>query len=654
MDLLHSNCNESTLGSIGRGDLVTHIREITLAAQKSLKEGKHLGFIRNETFDVQENETRVTHLRRNLQELLYRAVELRVNSEELDRKFNFCNSYLRNLPTLVKTEFHQKRLCNFLSNNGPLEDERISFTTVADGATEQTDQKVSKYQECYIYCLEKLRSFNWRSRDENVCKMEYVCEVEDANGDVFYVRQKNVKEESMQVLNRFQAFSWETVCKIEDVVDRYLVNFESDKDAWYNMTQSGRTIDEVIRNLKRFKKDRRFPALSICHAARSFLNGILFFFRNGLEFFTYNQVEEIEDAFFRSGIREFGCSSLFVEEYFDTALLKFSDPMQIPTPCFQSILDFQNLRSATSRVIYGLLGRTFVPLRTHDTWQIVPFIKGVASSGKSTIGNVLGKCFHSNDVGVVSSNIEEKFGLEPIADKQLWMCYEVTKKFGIDRSEFQSMVSGEGMSIKRKNKVAETKPWNCAGWMFGNEFMVFNDSSGSIARRIVVIIFGEAAVTGKADTDLERKILQELPALIVKFYLCYVQMLDAYGKATFWEMCPKYFLKTRRYLEGVTNPAKAFLRSNTFTRGFTKYMLVSEFQQLFKKEYNLNIDKEELKSACLSEQKYVKYVRRKKLMNKLTGKEEMNSWLMGIEVAYDVGYKKNYSDDDIDDESDGG
>ena len=57
---------------------------------------------------------------------------------------------------------------------------------------------------------------------------------------------------------------------------------------------------------------------------------------------------------------------------------------------------------------------------------MIPYLKGVASSGKSTI--VMRVCrglYEPADVGVMSNNIERKFGLSALADKLLFVGPEI-------------------------------------------------------------------------------------------------------------------------------------------------------------------------------------------------------------------------------------
>ena len=95
-------------------------------------------------------------------------------------------------------------------------------------------------------------------------------------------------------------------------------------------------------------------------------------------------------------------------KYFDKNFQHFEhveDWWDIPTPVFQSIMDYQKFDKEVSKWLYVMGGRcacfTSHRLRLRrltlskrrccfdvgdiDGWQVIPFLKGIAQSGKSTI-----------------------------------------------------------------------------------------------------------------------------------------------------------------------------------------------------------------------------------------------------------------------------
>ena len=152
--------------------------------------------------------------------------------------------------------------------------------------------------------------------------------------------------------------------------------------------------------------------------------------------------------------------------------------------------------------------------------------RSVAQSGKSTIGNVVKSFFKCEDVAVLSSNIEKKFGLQAIIGRLVFICFEVTKNWGLSRDDFQSLISGEDMSIAFKNMEARTIKWSIPGLLLGNELGPWVDAAGSLVRRLMVLHFKNRVT--KMDPDLDVKLDKELPRLMYKCYWAYKQIVKKY------------------------------------------------------------------------------------------------------------------------------
>ena len=59
----------------------------------------------------------------------------------------------------------------------------------------------------------------------------------------------------------------------------------------------------------------------------------------------------------------------------------------------------------------------------------------------------------------LSNNIEKKFGLSAIKDSFMFIAPEVKGDLALEQAEFQSIVSGEDVSIAVKNKTAVSIEW---------------------------------------------------------------------------------------------------------------------------------------------------------------------------------------------------
>ena len=78
----------------------------------------------------------------------------------------------------------------------------------------------------------------------------------------------------------------------------------------------------------------------------------------------------------------------------------------------------------------------------------------------------------------------------------------------INQSDFQSMASGEGVSIARKNKQAiSDQSWTVPLVMAGNPIPDYKDNSGSISRRLAMFLFTTLVQEKNAvQTIMEQKI----------------------------------------------------------------------------------------------------------------------------------------------------
>jgi hypothetical protein len=237
------------------------------------------------------------------------------------------------------------------------------------------------------------------------------------------------------------------------------------------------------------------------------------------------------------------------------------------------------------RWIYIFLGRLLHDLNQHDSWQIMPFLKGKAGTGKSAIGLVAKNFFEPEQVGILSSNIETKFGLGALADAFVILCLEVKKNFQLNQAEFQSIVSGEVIQLAVKNKEAFAKKWTAPGLLCGNEWASYQDAQGSIARRLAIINFVFPISEKDSNPNLLDLILnQELGALLIKCNIGYREQADIKRGQDIWKILPPYFKHQRRLLQIETDPLWSTIWDhNLFEHIPTGYVSYSDFQ----KEYAL-------------------------------------------------------------------
>ena len=343
--------------------------------------------------------------------------------------------------------------------------------------------------------------------------------------------------------------SWRKVLSIQDFVYQSAhkeINFEQ----WCNMTACSGGASAAAEHLLNCR-DYQLPDLV--------KDRHLFAFRNG----AYDAARDVffpHDATDKNQMVGDAACKFFDLDFPGGDHSPDEDPMSIPTPHIDSILLHQKLEPDVMRWLFVFLGRLMYAVGERDDWQVMPFFKGQAGTGKSTILMKIAAAFYeAEDVGVMSNNIERKFGIYAFADKLLFVAPEIKGDLQIEQAEFQSMVSGEMVQLNIKCKKAETKEWRVPGVLAGNEVPNWTDNAGSIARRLVVFDFCQRV--NDADIELGKKLSRELPAIMLKCNRAYRRAVADFGKRSIWSALPSYFHDTKKDLVENVNSLEAFLSS---------------------------------------------------------------------------------------------
>lgn len=192
--------------------------------------------------------------------------------------------------------------------------------------------------------------------------------------------------------------------------------------------------------------------------------------------------------------------------------------------------------------------------------------------------------FDPTDVGILSNNIERKFGISAFYDKYLVVAPEVRNDLCIEQAEFQSIVSGEDVQVNVKHKKAFSVEWSVPGALAGNEVPSWADSAGSIQRRIVLFEFKKPVRHG--DTKLGDKLNAELHAIIQKCNKAYLEKVKRHGHENVWSVLPKYFVSTRDALAQATNSIEGFLSTPDVRVGEDQWCPMDDFKSALK-EYEI-------------------------------------------------------------------
>lgn len=349
--------------------------------------------------------------------------------------------------------------------------------------------------------------------------------------------------------NSYPTHAWEPVYEVSDFLYR-AVDKNIHGDIWQKLTATESVRRSVENYLQNQINDREFPRLEP--------NRHLFSFRDGI----YNAANCSFYPYRDHPLPSDQVSCKYFDLMFDPqALSGIDDWYHIPTPQFQQILDTQELEEDVCRILYALMGRCLFNAREKDSWEVLLFIKGVAGSGKSTLAKVMMAFFHPDDVGILPSNIEEKFGLQELHDKKLVVCLEVKRKFYLNQGDLQSMISAELLSIACKNKSARKVLWTGSLFFCGNEVPeTWLDASGSMVRRVVVVEFNKRVKF--VDTTLDKKLQLEMGYLLHKIARAYQWLCEKVGTSKLWDKLPAYFQGTSKNLSSMINPCEEFLNTS--------------------------------------------------------------------------------------------
>jgi hypothetical protein len=266
----------------------------------------------------------------------------------------------------------------------------------------------------------------------------------------------------------------------------------------------------------------------------------------------------------------------------------------------------------------------------------------IVTHNSSILTQVVQKFYEPNDIGILSNDLEKTFGLSSIFDKYLFIGPEIKKDFALSQALLQSMISAEDVSIPLKHKRASALKWDIPGIMAGNELPNYQDSGGSISRRFLIFEFMQIVKASDSDPLLRLRLHDEIPAIIKKSNMAYLQAVMDYGDKNIWPNLPKFFQQTKDKLKVQTNTMQSFLSSGRLRFGKDLYCSESEF----KKEFNTHcIDNNFPKTKYTPEltevpfyeasEKYnieIEIKRTKKIWPKDTGGLKHINFVFGIEV----------------------
>jgi hypothetical protein len=521
-------------------DAGIHIRANTLAADKSWayvlflndQERDVDGYPRPGGYVVEHVKQRKDRFINSCRTLLTRVDNLNANkrsSKDINGDEFTLEFRIRRLIVDRQEQFEQFRIWDRRFN-------RINNPTLAidnNDSSLKDDESNTPYQKLLLFLLHQAYDEGYRRYRDQCC-----------------IEIRNTR-------------AWKPVKEIKDFVYD-TTQKEDNPDMWKNLTSRGGLVSDVVRHLTNCK-DFQFPEIKKDRHTWSFQNGLLV----GKDWSAEDQKYRIK--FYPYNSRDFRelDPTLVSCKYFDLPFDPYEeieDWYDIPTPHMQCVLDYQRFETDVCKWMYVFCGRLCFEVNELDGWQVIPFLKGIARSGKSTLITKVCKLFYEcEDVATLSNNIEKKFGLQSIYRGFMFISPEIKGDLQLEQAEFQSLVSGEDVSVARKNETALSMQWKTPGILGGNEVPNWKDNSGSILRRLATWNFGRQVAD--ADPHLDQKLEQEIPAILCKCLRAYLDYAHKYADKDIWNVLPKYFKTVQSQIATVTNALQHFLCSEKFKFG---------------------------------------------------------------------------------------
>jgi hypothetical protein len=287
------------------------------------------------------------------------------------------------------------------------------------------------------------------------------------------------------------------------------------------------------------------------------------------------------------------------EHFFDSEIIE--ETHSLPTPLWDQLLLHQ-MDPDCRDVAEVLIGRLFYPIGQHDNWQVMPFLLGDANTGKGSLLDLIKAMFPRGSVGCITASKEATFGLESLIGKRLVQAPDLPKRLRpiLAQTDFQSLVSGEQVTVARKNqKAISNQNWTVPMVWAANQFPEdYTDASGSVSRRLVVFKF--LNLVAERDTQLKEKIIKgELVSILIRCILAYRAKVLEVGARDFWSCVPQALIDERNAVKEEANYLQKFLANGSSACQVVHEPGATTTLMELEKAYTLYMEKDEQKTNCV-------------------------------------------------------
>jgi hypothetical protein len=377
--------------------------------------------------------------------------------------------------------------------------------------------------------------------------------------------------------------AWKKYCSIKEYIYQQS-DHKTNFNQWKHATANGISN---INNAERYFMEFVGPELPTLVKDRH-----LFAFKNGNYITKWNTADPGDTPVYTDLFVPYGQSHPYITSYsvackyhdanFDNFDQYEDDWFKIIDHCptFKSVMDYQEFPIDIQKWLCIFMGRMCYDIGELDNWQVLLYLLGQAGAGKSTIlMKILQKFYEEEDVGIISNNIDAKYGIKPHGGKFMIIAPEIAENFKMEQTDWQLLVEGGRNTYSEKYKNDETIDWKVPMTMGGNKIMRYKNNSESVSRRTAVINFCKKVQV--TDTEIDKKLTKEIPFILKACIKGYLNALKIYGKKGIWNILPQYFHENKDDMEQTTNSLQNFLKSENVVRGKELYIPMKVFSQAF-------------------------------------------------------------------------
>lgn len=467
--------------------------------------------------------------------------------------------------------YYTRRSGEIKQNSGSLDLSRYyEFRQIAPASVDRVH--LTEFQSLLQYLIDIIMNRGYLRQGENLWAQEHVLmEAPPAGSGIYSYYGTRAYKKKMTIK--------------EFVCDSAPMN--GNHEQWRNLTKSSGNARQAVEYLTTCSS-RDVPELVRNRYLHAFDNGVYVVEKH--VFVRYEDINSMPAEYDGQHCCSYKKGVYFDEDRLVNSAPDWADWKNIDTPNFDGILRYQyGDDEDTIMWFWGMVvGKLLYNLLEYDQWQVMPFLIGIAGSGKSTIGELICSFYEDCDVAILGNEMEVTFGMQalhPSLNKKLWMIMDAKDTLKLSQGALQSMITGERMQFNRKFETPETHQFTIPGMISANSVPTcFKDTYGALVRRFLFFEFKEAVV--ETDTTIKAKLKTELPSIMVKGNLAYRHLVSLHGHTDIWQhnRAPASILASRRSFEAMLNPLQAFLSDKTaFDHGCDDdYISYADFQYLVK------------------------------------------------------------------------